>query len=86
MGSDGKEEFGFSMNYKTSGSPPSSNWQSAVANAAMNNVQESSLRVPTSSESLSSSFFQSKLGTPYRAEHSFPVIIESHGVPISACH
>lgn len=57
MGSDGKEEFGFSMNYKTSGSSPSSNWQSAVANAAMNNVQESSLRVPTSSESLSSSFF-----------------------------
>lgn len=57
MGSDGKEEFGFSMNYKASGSPPSSNWQSAVANASMNNVQESSLRVPTSSESLSGSFF-----------------------------
>ncbi|KAH9293987.1 hypothetical protein KI387_009509, partial [Taxus chinensis] len=60
MVSEGKESFGFrteaSLNHKPSGSPSASSWQSAVADAAAMNIQESPLRVPTSSESLSSSF------------------------------
>ncbi|GLJ26823.1 hypothetical protein SUGI_0523740 [Cryptomeria japonica] len=60
MASDGKESYGFpmetSLNYKSSGPTPASSWQSAVADASAMNIQEGPMRVPTSSESISSSF------------------------------